>query len=125
MVVMGRLGPYSTHLRALSSDRLDGRTREARVLKATRNELIKLLGRSPNAGELAFIERLAWLQLRLAALDRKLLDGDFTEFDASVYNAHVNSFGRALVKLGVLGGKPGRAGKAPLTVGDILAKRVA
>lgn len=121
---MGELGPYSTHLTALNN--LDGRTREARILKSMRKELTALLGHKPNAGELAMIERLAWLQLRISALDRRLLDGKFSEFDASVYNAHVNSFGRGLEKLGVLGNssrrRPPRQG---LTVADILAKRVA
>jgi len=104
---------------------LDGRTKEARILKSMRKELSALLGRAPNAGELALIERLAWLQLRLATLDRRLLDGKFTQFDASVYNAHLNSFARGLQKLGVLGNDRRRAAQQGLTVADILAKRVA
>jgi hypothetical protein len=125
---MGELGPYHTHLTALEN--LDGRTKEARILKSMRRELKALLGHTPNAGEIALIERLAWLQLRLSVLDRRLIAGEFTQFDASVYNAHVNSFARGLQKLGAVGkpshtGKPERTGKPALTVADILAKRVA
>jgi hypothetical protein len=120
---MGELGPYSVHLSALNN--LDGRTKEARILKSMRKELSALLGHQPNAGELAMIERLAWLQLRLATLDRRLLDGEFTQFDASVYNAHLNSFARGLQKLGVLGNDRRRSSQQGLTVADILAKRVA
>src|SRR5271167_605685 len=101
---MGELGPYSVHLTALNN--LDGRTKEARILKSMRRELTALLGHQPNAGELALIERLAWLQLRVSVLDQRLLDGKFTQFDASVYNAHVNSLSRLLVKLGVVGNGP-------------------
>ena len=120
---MGDLGPYSSHLTALNN--LDGRTKEARILKSMRVELANLLSRKPNAGELALIERLAWLQLRLSVLDRRLLDGQFSEFDANVYNAHCNSFARGLEKLGALGNSSRGGKKHPLTVAELLSKRVA
>src|SRR5271167_3666596 len=102
---MGELGPYSVHLTALNN--LDGRTKEARILKSMRRKLTNLLGHQPNAGELALIERLAWLQQRL-------LDGKFTQFDASVYNAHANSLDRLLAKLGVIGNGPRASASATL-----------
>jgi hypothetical protein len=117
---MGELGPYSVHLTALNN--LDGRTKEARILKSMRRELSNLLGHKPNAGELAMIERIAWLQLRISVLDRRLLDGKFSEFDASVYNAHTNSLARLLVKLGVVGnGKRGSA-RPGRSLADIIAQ---
>ena len=110
---MGELGPYSVHLSALNN--LDGRTKEARILKSMRKELSALLGHMPNAGELALIERLAWLQLRLSVLDRRLLDGEFSRFDASVYNAHCNSFARGLANLGIVGKVRTHAGQNSLS----------
>jgi hypothetical protein len=116
---MGELGPYSVHLGALNN--LDGRTKEARLLKSVRREMTALLDHKPNAGELAMIENIAWLQLRISVLDRKLTDGDFSRFDASVYNAHINSLGRLLAKLGVLG--DGRRTTASAALAAYLANK--
>ena len=96
------LGPYSVHFQALNG-KLDGRTKEARILKSTRKEVAALLGHRPNAAELAMIEQIAWLQLRVAAINQRLLAGSYTQFDTSVYNAHVNSLARLFAKLGVIG----------------------
>jgi hypothetical protein len=94
------LTTYTKHLRVLNSP--DGRTKEARILKSMRQELTKLLDHPANAAELALIDRCAWLQLRLAAMDRKTLDGTFTSFDGDIYNAHTNSLARGLQRLGLL-----------------------
>jgi hypothetical protein len=98
---MPALGPYATHLTSLEN--LDGRTKEARMLKSFRNEFTAALGRKPNAVERAMIENLAWLQLRLLVLDRRITDGEFSRYDADVYNAHANSIARIAEKLGLIG----------------------
>src|SRR5271165_6612196 len=99
---MGALGSYTTHLTALQN--LDKRTKEYRILKSMRQELAKLLDHQPNAAELALIERLAWVQLRCAVLDQRMIDGTFTSFDGDVFNAHANTLARGFEKLGLLPG---------------------
>ena len=44
----------------------------------------------------AIVERIVMLQLRCAALDRKIIDGTFSEYDSKVYLAFSNSLTRAL-----------------------------
>jgi len=80
---------------------MDGRSK--RILKSMRVELSKQLGHKPSPAEAALIERLCWLQLRLQLLDRKLMDGRYTDFDASCYVAHSNGFARGLAHLGLVG----------------------
>ena len=58
------------------------------------------------------------LQLRCAALDRKVLDGTFTDFDAKTYLAFSNSLTRTLKALGVQPAAP----KAP-TLADLFPGR--
>jgi len=90
-------------------------------MKSMRVELAKQLGRTPNAGEAALIERLCWLQLRLQILDLRLVEGKFTDFDASVYNAHMNSFARGLSHLGIVG--KGRRAPASNSLADYFASK--
>jgi hypothetical protein len=110
---MGALGPYFAHLTALTTN-LDGRTKEARILKATRAEMLRLLGHKPNGAELAAIERIAWLQLRIQIMDARMLDGKASHFDTQVYNANCNSLTKALNNLGVIGKARAEAGKSGL-----------
>jgi hypothetical protein len=120
--MMGELGPYSQHLTALEN--LDGRTKEARMLKSFRREFTAALGRKPNAVEKAMIENLAWLQLRLLTLDRRITTGEFSRFDADVYNAHANSIARIAEKLGLIG-KSAVASERPPSLDDIRRDLVA
>ena len=64
---------------------LDGRTRAARILKSTRDALIRHCGVSPSATQLAIIERCAWLQLKLAMLDAEIAAGKDSGFDGDQY----------------------------------------
>jgi hypothetical protein len=66
-----------------------------------REELIRHLGGNVTPPQRAMIERAAMLQLRCAALDRKILDGSFSEYDAKTYLAFSNSLTRTLKSLGV------------------------
>jgi hypothetical protein len=66
-----------------------------------REELIRHLGGTVTPPQRAMIERAAMLQLRCAALDRKILDGTFSEYDAKTYLAFSNSLTRTLARLGL------------------------
>ena len=82
--------------------KLDQRTREARLLRETRESLIRHLGASPSAVELALVDRIALLTLHTALFDRKALEaGGLSERDSRSYLAYSNSLSRALRALGV------------------------
>ncbi len=94
------IGPYSRPGPLVA---LDLRTREARLLKRVRKDLLAHVGGSPSATERALIDRAAWLSLRVAQLDRKIAEGggDFTLHDSRTYLAWSNSLTRALSQLGL------------------------
>src|SRR5271166_1664235 len=90
----GLIRAYSTAIKTTAA--IDGRTKEGRVLIAVRNALIAHVGGNPTAPQRALIERCAMLQLRLTALDQRIIDGSFTEYDAKTYLAFSNSLTRSL-----------------------------
>lgn len=94
----GRFGAYSVEIRL---GRVDRRTREGRLLSQMRAVLTAQLGGHPTPQQTVLIERAAFLQLRVAALDARILDGTFTDYDAKVYLAFSNSLTRTMVALGV------------------------
>ena len=79
------------------------RSKEGRLLKSMRQALIKHLGGEARLTppKRVLVERASMLQLRLAALDRRIIEGGFTEFDAKEYLAWSNSLTRTLVALGL------------------------
>jgi hypothetical protein len=100
-------GPYKDiheigpHSRQHNLAKLDGRTKEAAIMRRVRTELTQHVGGHPNAVQRALIERCAWLSLRLAMLDKKIASGkEFTEIDSNTYLAWNNSLARTLDKLG-------------------------
>jgi hypothetical protein len=93
---MPRLGPYSKEIKLAQPDM---RTREGRLLKQIRAKLTEQVGGSPSYGQQALIERLAWLQLRCAALDQRILDGSFTEYDSKTYLAWCSTLARLMARL--------------------------
>jgi hypothetical protein len=95
-----KLGAYSKEIVLARPDR---RTREARLLRQVRRALIEHLGGEARitAPQRALIERCAMLQLRIAALDARIFDGSFTEYDSKVYLAFSNSLTRTLTALGL------------------------
>jgi hypothetical protein len=95
------IAPYS---RRATLAKLDQRTREARLLREARAELVRHVGGNPSAVQLALIDQAAQLRLRLACMDRKFAeDGTFTEHDSRTYLAWSNSYTRALRTLGLKG----------------------
>lgn len=95
--------PYS-RLGALA--RLDQRTKEARLLRETRAELLAHVGGKPSATQRALIEQLVQIRLRLAVMDRKFAEtGAQTDHDSRTYLAWANSHARLLRQLGLQGPK--------------------
>jgi len=101
-----RLRPYSAP-DALA--RLDHRTKQARVARETRSDLIEHVGGQPSVTQRLMIEQLVQLRLRLAAMDQKFAEGGMTDVDSRTYLAWANSYSRMLRLLG-LQGAPQRSG---------------
>jgi hypothetical protein len=97
---MPKLGAYS---KEIILARPDGRSKEGRLLSQMRRALIAHLGGEARLSDpqRAMVERAAMLQLRCAVLDRKILDGTFSEYDSKVYLAFSNSLTRTLARLGL------------------------
>lgn len=82
--------------------RLDGRTREGRLMRRVRSELTAHVGGRPSATQRMLIERSATLSLYVTMLDRKAMQGGaMTEHDSRTYLAWSNSLTRTLRELGV------------------------
>ncbi len=114
---MPKIGPYTRPAALL---KIDGRTKEARLVRETRAELTAHVGGKPTATQRALIERCVQLTLRVAAMDRKFMaTGTQTEHDSRTYLAWSNSLARALRDLGM------RSIKAPqaATLHDYITDR--
>lgn len=91
--------PYASHA---TLARLDGRTREGRLMRRVRSELTAHVGGKPSAPQRMLIERATTLALHVEMLDRKVLQGGaMTEHDSRTYLAWSNSLTRTLRELGV------------------------
>ena len=113
-----QIHPYS---RPGALAKLDQRTKEARLIRETRAELLAHVGGKPSATERALIEQLAQIHLRLAMMDRKFAEtGAQTDHDSRTYLAWANSYARLLRQLGFQGPKDHPPGLA-----DYLAARPA
>jgi hypothetical protein len=97
-----QIGPYSRRHRLA---KLDGRTKEAALLRETRARLVAHVGGAPSAVQAELIERAAQLTLKVAQLDAKLdakLDArSMTDHDHRHYLAWSNSLTRTLAHLGL------------------------
>jgi hypothetical protein len=97
--------------------KLDQRTKEARLLRATVRDLTRHVGGHPSATQRALIERAAWLTLHVAQLDAKATaTGGMTDHSARQYLAWSNSLTRTLRQLGL----KGAAERAP-TLAEVIA----
>ncbi len=90
-------------LAANVAKRIDGRTREARMLKQLRDELIAHVGGKPSVPERILIDTAARLQWHIALMDQKLIinGNEMNPLDARRYTAWCNALGRALMRLGL------------------------
>lgn len=95
---MRRLSPYST---PDTLAKLDGRSKEARLLKRTRSELLAQLGRKPSVAQAMLVDRVAWLHVHLSLLDGKMAGAAPAERDARQYLAWANTMAKLLARLGL------------------------
>jgi hypothetical protein len=100
--------------------KLDGRTREAILIKETRAELLAHVGGHPSATQRALIEQLVQIKLRLAVMDRKFAatGSTMTDHDSRTYLAWANSYSRLLRLLGLEGHQASQH-----SIRDVLARR--
>jgi hypothetical protein len=109
-----QIHPYS---RPHTLAKLDGRTKESHVVRATRADLLAHVGNNPSVVQLALIEQLVQLKLRIAVMDRKFIKvGTMTDHDTRTYLAWCNTYGRMLHRLGL---QPSRQP----TIHEVLASR--
>jgi hypothetical protein len=100
--------------------KLDERTREARLVREVRAELVSHVGGIPTAPQSAMIEQAVQLRLRLACMDRKFAEGGTqTDHDSRTYLAWNNSLVRLMRQLG-----PAAKAKVP-TLADYLHNKAA
>lgn len=113
------LRPHSRTLRrGVIGAGIDGRSKEARYLKAVEAALLADLGGPPSMTQRIAIHRIARLMLRLDLFDEKLGTG-LTAHDARTYNALQNSLRIALRELGL---KSKGAVKSVPSLADIVAR---
>ena len=112
------VGPHSA---AGKLAKLDGRTREARLMRDTRRELVAHCGGSPSATQRQMIEQAVQLTLRLALMDAHFSDtGELTATDSKAYLGWSNALVRLLARLGLKS-----ASERPRSLQQHLAARVA
>jgi hypothetical protein len=93
------IGPYS---RPLALAKLDGRTREAALMRRVRAELTAHVGGAPTFPERVLIDRAAILALRIAQIDAKIVaGGDLTTHDNNHAIAWHNAYRRTIEALGI------------------------
>ena len=81
--------------------KLDGRTREVRLMRQFRAELTAQLGGKLSFTQVAMVERATWLWLRVAQLDARTVSGEMSDHDARAYLAWSNTLNRCLSQLGI------------------------
>jgi hypothetical protein len=82
--------------------RIDGRTRESQLVREERADLLAHVGDNPSVVQLALIERLIQLKLRISVMDRKWHEtGEQTDLDGRQYLAWTNTYGKLLGQLGI------------------------
>jgi hypothetical protein len=100
---------------SLGSD-LDGRSAEAKFIRAVEAQLVAHIGGAPNIAQKLLIRRVSRALLRLELLDTKMTQCDWTDHDA-----HLHGGLNSTVRLGLreLGITPSVTDKTP-SLGDYL-----
>jgi hypothetical protein len=81
--------------------RLDGRTREARIVRETRVLLMRQVGGRPSPAQAALIETALDLKLRMAILERQFAEtGTQTQRSGRMFTALANAYARCIRRLG-------------------------
>lgn len=96
--------PIGPHSRAGALGALDRRGREARLLQATIDGLLRHLGGAPSIAQRMLVERAGWLTLHLALMDRQAVqDGRLSERNGREFLAWHNSLVKTLRAIGLKG----------------------
>ncbi len=96
---------------------LDGRTREAALVRKTRAELLAHI-KNPTVVQRALVERAAWLTLRLNLMEARLAGGEEMSDHASrQYVALSNALRRVLDAIGIQAAKT-----PPPTIAEIMSR---
>ena len=114
---MHPIGPYS---RPDSLAKISGRTREGRIVRGVRADLIAHVGGRPSATQRVLIERAAMLTLRIACMDAKQTNGVLSEKDGREYLAWTNTLTRLMRQLGMKG-----AAERPRSLAEHIAGQAA
>ena len=113
-----RLGPHSREHQLLAG--LDWRTREGKLLAASRDELTRHVGGNPNSVQKVLIERAARLTLYIEMMDRDALEsGTMSERNSRQYLAWVNALRLCLREIGLDEAKP----EMPVSLDQYLATK--
>jgi hypothetical protein len=100
--------------------KIDGRTKQSRLMQAARDELIAHVGGQPNSVQRTLIERAARLQLYIAMMDAETSEtGTMTERNSRQYLAWCNALRLCLRELGV----KASAAEAPPSLDQYLASK--
>jgi hypothetical protein len=104
---MPRLGSYSS---ASTLKKLDGRSKEARLLRSLRAELTAHVGGTPTPTQRVLIDQAVQLQLRIALMDADgvTTDSILSERNTRQYLAWANSLTRIMRQLGLKSTAPVR-----------------
>jgi hypothetical protein len=100
------IGPYSG---PVALGKLDGRTKEAALMRRVRADLIRHLGGPDRVSPVqrALIDRIATLTLHVALFDARAIEhGGLSERDGKQYLSYSNALARCLRLLGLKGAPP-------------------
>lgn len=112
---MRKIGPHS---RPKSLAKIDGRTREAALMRRTREALVAHVGNCPTATQRVMIDQAVQLTIRIAAMDRKYAEtGEQTDFDSRTYLAWTGSLTRLMRTLGLEAAPPPKQSHAQWLAG--------
>jgi hypothetical protein len=112
--------PISPYSRPAVLAKLDQRTKEARLVREMRAELIAHVGGAPSATQRALIDQAVSLKLHIALMDRRAAEngGAMGEAAGRQYLAWANAFSRLLRQLGTKA-----AAQRPRSLAEHLADR--
>jgi hypothetical protein len=105
---VGKVRKVRVYTKPATLLKLDQRTREARLMRETRADLVKHVGGQPSATQRALIDRAVRLTLQLHLMDAKQADAPLTEHDGRTYLAWCNTLTRLMRQLGLEGAKASR-----------------
>jgi hypothetical protein len=102
----------------------NGRSREAKLYRAFRDELLRHVGGKPTTAQTILIHRLSWIQTHMARMDERSMANDgLSDWASRQYLAWANTVSRMLQALGVESPSP-KLLKAPeVSLADHITSR--